>query len=90
MAPVEHLTFYLKETTMGFKEGFYVALAGLLEERGITGATVVDFDEVTRYDGYCETCYYEYSEVVITYEVDGVTETYDYSGSFVDLISALT
>ena len=75
---------------MGFKERFYEALAGFLAERGIEGATVIDFEEETRYDGYCETCYYEYTEVVITYEVDGETRTYDYSGSFAELISALT
>ena len=36
---------------MGFKERFYEALAGFLAERGIEGATVIDFEEETRDDG---------------------------------------
>ncbi len=75
---------------MAFQEIFYDALAALLEKNGIANATVVNFDEVTEYGGYCETCAYEYTEVNIAYEVDGVYGVYRYSGSFGELIRSLS
>jgi hypothetical protein len=75
---------------MAFKERFYAALEDLLEANGIEGATVVDFDEVTKNDGYCETCWYEYTEVDITYTVGGIEKVYTYRGTFSELINDLT
>lgn len=75
---------------MAFKERFYEALGDLLESRGIKGATVTGFNEVTKNMGYCETCWYEYTEVEITYEVDGIENVYTYGGTFAEIINDLT
>lgn len=90
MAPTKHLTNNRKETTMDFKENFYASLAEFLAERGIENATVTRFEQETESDGFCETCYYEYTVVNIFYEVDGKSDEFNYRGSFSELINDLT
>lgn len=53
-------------------------------------AEVTDWEDTTLHDGYCETCYYEYAGVRITYvDSAGRTGTYEYGDSFSSLISGL-
>jgi hypothetical protein len=64
----------------------------MLKNRGIHNVIrVEDWEEAERNDGYCETCYYEYTVVVIRYITEtGVRDEFEYYGSFAELIQELT
>lgn len=52
---------------------------------------ILDFREETYSDGYCETCWYEYTVVEIDYRTaDGTRKTYVYGDDFADLVRDLT
>lgn len=52
---------------------------------------VLSWEEEDKSTGYCETCYYEYTELNLTYlGVDGQTYTYEYSGNFAEFMRDLT
>lgn len=60
----------------------------VLAGAGITDvAEVVDYEDQQFSDGYCETCYYEYYKLVITYkDSDGVIKTYQHYDTLADLL----
>lgn len=67
------------------------ALAEMLrEEYSVDAAEVTGFEDYTYTSGHCETCKYETIRCNISY-VDGSGErqTYEYYGSFSDLIGSL-
>lgn len=54
-------------------------------------AKVTAYEEVEKSTGYCETCYYEWTEVDILYvDTEGKERKYNYDGDFGDLIRTLT
>ena len=75
-----------------FNEALLESMLELVKARSNPDAVkVVAYEEVQKSDGYCETCYYEYTEVKITYLTSsGETSEYGYSGSFAELIRDLT
>lgn len=73
------------------KDTFYGALAEFVRERGYDVAEVTLFEEETVASGFCETCYYESTEVHIYYlNSDGVGRRYEYYGNMAELIRELT
>ena len=73
------------------KDKICEALGKYLERNEFEIKKVIDFEEEKKNDGYCETCWYEYTVVVITYlNKKGKEKTYTYSGFFSDLIRELT
>lgn len=54
-----------------WKQGFYEAIKNYLELP--EDAKVYSVVEQTGYTGACETCYYEYQEIVISYSLDNGT-----------------
>jgi hypothetical protein len=75
----------------GWKKRMYESLAEMLrEEYNLDAVDVTEFEDYTYTDGYCETCYYESTKCKITYvDSQGVTQTYDYWGSFAELVGSL-
>jgi hypothetical protein len=66
------------------------AMVVMLRNRGIFAIEVNSFEEQQRSDGYCETCWYEYTVVVITYTTEtGSVQPYEYRGEFSELIQEL-
>ena len=66
------------------------AMSSLLQSFDLDCVEVVSYEEETKYDGYCETCYYEWTEVVIEYkDSNGDTQSYNYWGGFAELVRAL-
>lgn len=87
---------------MSFKDSFNTALINLINEYGDRYAhytspevvspavEIIDYDDDTRDDGYCETCYYEYTVLEITYKAeDGETRKFVYGEDFGGLIDTL-
>lgn len=73
-------------------ESFLKAVAEVVARN--TGNAVKEVKDVTtetRNDGYCETCSYEYAVIVVEY-IDGAGKwrTWDYRGSFLELLRELT
>lgn len=51
---------------------------------------VVEWEDDTESDGYCDSCYYEYAVVKVKYiDNDFDKCTWTYRGSFADLINSL-
>lgn len=74
-----------------FGELLLSSMAQLLRRRGCDVVRVTSYREVERSDGYCETCYFDWTEVEIYYlDRNGETLTYNYGGNFADLIKELT
>jgi hypothetical protein len=65
------------------------ALRYALEDSGVEGVEeVVSFEEKKAYGGGCETCYYEYVELDITYlNAEGARRMFTYEGSLAELLS---
>jgi hypothetical protein len=79
-----------KGMNMSFNAALKTAAANLLRSEGRDVAEVVSLEEEERADGFCETCYYEWTVVIITYLSNtGDEETYVYSGDFSELIREL-
>jgi hypothetical protein len=75
---------------MSVEQAIKNAMLVMLRNRGISAIEVTKFEEQERNDGYCETCWYEYTVVVINYITEtGVTKTYEYQGQFSELIQEL-
>lgn len=67
------------------------AMRLFLLNHGVEVHHVINFEETQKLEGYCETCYYEYVAVDITYEnLDGDIKNYEYYSSFAQLIRELT
>lgn len=76
---------------MSLEERVRESMLGLLQRSGLPAVEVTSFEEDKRNDGYCETCYYEYTVVEIYYrDEDNKSKMYVYSGNFADLIRELT
>jgi hypothetical protein len=75
-----------------WKESFYEALAEYIRNSGYTDvAKVTRFEEETVESGYCETCYYESTEVWVYYETsEGVSLRFEYYGNMAEFIRDLT
>jgi C4-type Zn-finger protein len=77
-----------------WKESFYEALAEYIRDNAYGSrdvAKVTSFEEETIESGYCETCYYESTEVWVYYEdSDGKAKKYEYYGNMAEFIRALT
>lgn len=74
-----------------FQESFNAALLDLLKDRGVDAVEVTGFDDRTVYEGFCETCSYEYTVVDIFYkDSDGRSKKDTYEGSFANLIQELS
>lgn len=74
---------------MSFKDNLLEAMTNRLDEMtyfDLNGRKVVDYTEREDSDGYCETCYYEYT--VIEYEFDDGS-SYKETTSFSELIKEL-
>lgn len=72
-------------------KAFSEAIAIDLRERGLDAVEVTDFEDETQSTGYCDTCYYEYAVVKITYkDSDGALKNYTISESFAEYIKYLT
>lgn len=75
---------------MSLNENICNAFAQFLRDRDLDVVEVVDWEERTVYDGYCETCYYEYVVVDIEYrDSEGTVKTYTYDGTFSSLMREL-
>jgi hypothetical protein len=75
-----------------WKDGFYAALLEFTRTKlGRTDATeVVEVETETQERGYCETCSYSTTVIVITYkDSGGRLRVAEWEGSFSDLISSL-
>jgi hypothetical protein len=69
----------------------FASMLKLVKGSEADAVKVLGYKEVEKSDGYCETCYYEYVEVEISYQKsDGTTGVYSYYGDFGDLIRTLT
>lgn len=76
---------------MSFLPALYEAMAEYIRRQGGEVVQVTGFEEDMEYDGYCETCYYEYTVVNIEFENPrGETEIWQYRGYFADLLRELT
>lgn len=77
---------------MSYKETMYEAIAEYLRQvQQLDVEKVVDFEEVEKSDGYCETCYYEWTEVDITFvDKAGATQKWNYYGSFAEFVRNIT
>ena len=75
-----------------FNEALLESMLELIKARSNPEAVkVIAYEEVDKSSGYCETCFYEYTEVLITYTLaSGGTAVYDYAGDFGELIRDLT
>lgn len=74
----------------GMVEMLNGALLSFLNARGLNATEVTGFEEDTEYDGYCETCFYEYTVVRIQYTDSQGQHEYTYRGYFSELIRELT
>lgn len=77
---------------MSFEDNLKNAMLALIINRGCHNAIRVDsYEEKELSTGYCETCYYEYTVVVIKYITStGVRDEHEYYGPFSELIQELT
>jgi hypothetical protein len=67
------------------------AMTKALGRWGFSGVTAVAYKQDERSEGYCDTCYHEYTVVTITYRTaDGSSGVYEYYGDFGELIRELT
>jgi len=75
----------------GWKKRMYESLAEMLrEEHNLDAVEVTEFEDYTYSDGYCSTCYYETTRCKISYvDSNGDAQSYDYWGSFAELIGSL-
>jgi hypothetical protein len=63
----------------------------LVSRYGLDVDQVTGYNESTRSDGYCDTCWYEYNVVEIDYlDSTGNKHSWEYSGKFGELIQYLT
>lgn len=77
---------------MSFEDSLRAELLEFVRANHDSGAVaVLSWEDDTENDGYCETCWYEYAVVNITYS-DGseFNREYQYRGSFAELIRQLT
>lgn len=76
---------------MSFEDAIKASMASLLQSYGIDAVRVNSYEEEERMDGFCDTCYYEWTVVVINYiDSKGVIADYNFRGDFGDLINELT
>lgn len=67
------------------------AMRNYLIDLGYEVYQVVDYQELTKNTGYCETCNYEVTIIHIKYtDCQGRCVNYEYEGSFAELIRELT
>lgn len=85
---------------MSFEESFNTALLNLINSGSRAHWTspevvspavkILDYFDSTYSDGYCDTCWYEYTVLEIVYEAeDGETRKFIYADDFGDLIDTL-
>lgn len=75
---------------MSFEDAIKDAMVGMLKNRGMDAVRVNSYKEEERYDGFCETCYYNWTVVFITYITSkGEIDEYEYYGEFSELIQEL-
>jgi len=72
------------------EEKIHDALTLYLRRIGFECDGVTGFEDVTKYGGYCDTCSYSETLCEVTYEYLGKTKTYEYYGTFANLIKELT
>lgn len=77
---------------ISFNKALLQSMLELVQERFPEAIEIVSYDEVDKSDGYCDTCYYEWTEVEIFYltSEDATPRMYNYSGDFGQLIRRLT
>lgn len=76
---------------MTFEDAIRDSMVGLLHAYGIDAVRVNSYEEEERMDGFCDTCYYEWTVVVINYtDSRGVIDDYTFTGDFGDLIRELS
>lgn len=79
------------------KERFYKFMQSWLESEFLRHAwmpevefgvkQVIGVRETSKWNGYCETCYHEWTEVEIKYlDNEGTLRTHNYSGSMAELL----
>lgn len=75
-----------------FNKALLQSMLELVQETFPEAVEVVSYEEMQRSDGYCDTCYYEWEEVDITFISSETSEpqVYTYSGDFGELIRELT
>jgi C4-type Zn-finger protein len=75
-----------------FNEALLESMLEMIQKNYPNAKKVVAYEEVEKSTGYCDSCYYEYTEVYIQYLTEENTEpkTYNYSGDFGELIRELT
>lgn len=76
---------------MELSESFNKSLkAFIINDTGADVVEIIDFEEDTKGSGGCETCYFEWTEVSVTYrDSDGDVNRYDYHGDFMELVQSL-
>ena len=76
---------------MSIEDNLKESLKDFLVENGIDAVEVVSFEDDTEGSGYCETCYYEYAVVRVSYRnSNGRLKEYVYRGGFSELIRELS
>lgn len=67
------------------------SMTSYLSRIGYIDVKAVSYEEDERSEGYCDTCYYEYTVVSISFTTaNGSTGVYEYFGDFGQLIRELT
>lgn len=77
---------------MTFEDNLKEALAEYMRNSyyKLDVARVTGYEDDTESDGYCETCYYEYAVVRISYvDSAGKPQKWTYRGGFAELINSL-
>ena len=79
-------------TAPSFADSLLDAMSDLVSEIIGESVTVTSYKEQDYTTGFCESCYFEGSEVVFrfTYDHTGGTGEYAWAGSYGDLIRELT
>jgi hypothetical protein len=82
--------FYFVRSMMSVEQAIKSAMLVMLRNRGLSAIEVTAYEEEERSMGYCDTCYSEYTVVMISYITEtGVQSRFEYYGGFAELIREL-
>lgn len=74
-----------------WEASFREALVEVMRSWHMRVKDVIAWEEKRKSDGYCDTCYFEYTEVDITYiDTDDQVQLYSWSGDFGELMRAMS
>ena len=75
---------------MSWKEALKVDMLNMIKRQGYDAVSVESWEEVQMSDGYCDTCYCEWTAVNVLYsDSDDKFQKFYYSGSLSELLNEL-